>query len=422
MSLERELRKDWDSVFYPAPDPIIEPMPEQAPGTSRPGDILVAEAGSRGLPESAFSGEVQAEMKSFDPTMRQQAADKLQSVLENLGVDRYKARQNAQSFIGGPSSNLPLNMGLVDALANLPGFKTIVGTAMLPMYTEEGALAIEEGIESAKRGDYVSAGIETVVGAVNALPGAQAAKDVGKSVVKKAKSLLKTVSAKDIPTLFSHGTSETSAESIMKSGKFDVSNADRKYTYSQFGRQAAYLTPEKGWWLDADRAANSRAITYESAIDAKIDPKAKIVRIDSEQELNQLAKKSGFVDAYDMMKSLDVDSLDYIKESRKAKSMTLLQFTSEMKKEYPSMSSKQIKEHYDEMRNFEEKAFGESDKATKQLIASGVDGIYISDKFQPSQFKNWHPASDQLAMFRPELIKPVGKRSLKNPTSKQESK
>jgi len=191
MSLERELRKDWDSVFYPAPDPIVEQAPDQTPGTSQPGDVLVAEAGSRGLPESAFSGEVQAEMKSFDPTMRQQAADKLQSVLESLGVDRYKARQNAQSFIGGASSNLPLNMGLVDALANLPGIGTAIGTAMLPMYTEEGALAIEEGIESAKRGDYVSAGIETVVGAVNALPGAQAAKDVGKSVVKKAKSLVK---------------------------------------------------------------------------------------------------------------------------------------------------------------------------------------------------------------------------------------
>lgn len=189
MSLERELRKDWDSVFYPAPDPIVEQAP--APGTSQAGDVLVAEAGSRGLPESAYSGEVQAEMKSFDPTMRQQAADKLQAVLESLGVDRYKARQNAQSFIGGPSSNLPATMGLVDALAMLPGIGTAIGTAMLPMYTEEGALAIAEGIESAKEGDLISAGIETAVGALNVLPGAQAAKDVSKRVVKKAKSLVK---------------------------------------------------------------------------------------------------------------------------------------------------------------------------------------------------------------------------------------
>jgi len=189
MSLERELRKDWDSVFYPAPDPIVEQAP--APGTSQAGDVLVAEAGSRGLPESAYSGEVQAEMKSFDPTMRQQAADKLQAVLESLGVDRYKARQNAQSFIGGPSSNLPATMGLVDALAMLPGIGTAIGTAMLPMYTEEGALAIAEGIESAKEGDLISAGIETAVGALNVLPGAQAAKDVSKRVVKKAKLLVK---------------------------------------------------------------------------------------------------------------------------------------------------------------------------------------------------------------------------------------
>ena len=191
MSLERELRKDWDSVFYPAPDPIVEPAPVQAPGTSQPGDVLVAEAGSRGLPESAYSGQVQAEMKSFDPTTRVEIADKLQSVLESLGVDRYIARRNAQSFIGGASSNLPAQMGLVDALAMLPGIGTAIGTAMLPMYTEEGALAIEEGIRSTKEGDLISAGIEIAAGALDVLPGAQAAKDVGKTVVKKTKSLVK---------------------------------------------------------------------------------------------------------------------------------------------------------------------------------------------------------------------------------------
>lgn len=192
MSLERELRRDWDSVFYPAPDPIVEPMPaEQALGTSQPGDVLVAEVGSRGLPETAYSGEVQSEIKSYDPTMREQAASKLQAVLESLGVDRYKARQNAQSFIGGPSSNFPVQMGLVDALAMLPGIGTAIGTAMLPMYVEEGALAIEEAVNSAKQGDYVSAGIEGTVGALNVVPGVQAAKTIGKGVVKKAKALIK---------------------------------------------------------------------------------------------------------------------------------------------------------------------------------------------------------------------------------------
>jgi hypothetical protein len=191
MSLERELRKDWDSVFYPAPDPIVEPAPVQAAGTSQAGDVLVAEVGSRNLPETAYSGEAQAEMKSFNPTMREQTASKLQGILESLGVDRYKARQNAESFIGGASSNFPAQMGLVDALAMLPGIGTAIGTAMLPMYVEEGVLAIEEGVRSAKEGDLVSAGIEGTVGALNVLPGVQAAKTIGKGVVKKVKSLVK---------------------------------------------------------------------------------------------------------------------------------------------------------------------------------------------------------------------------------------
>lgn len=186
MSLERELRKDWDSVYYPAPEPIVEQAPVQDTGA-----IQLAEVGSRNLPESAYTPDPAARMESFDPTMRQAATDKLQSVLESLGVDRYKARQNAQSFLGGPSSNFPASLGLVDALAMLPGINTAIGTAMLPMYTEEAANAVVEGIQSAKQGDYVSAGIETVVGALGVIPGAEAASKVGKSVIKKAKSLVK---------------------------------------------------------------------------------------------------------------------------------------------------------------------------------------------------------------------------------------
>jgi hypothetical protein len=186
MSLERELRKDWDSVYYPAPEPIVEQAPAQDTGA-----IQLAEVGSNKLPTSAYSGYYQDEIKSYDPTMRQQAASKLQSVLESLGVDRYKARQNAESFLGGPSSNLPLNLGLVDALAMLPGIGVAVGTTMLPMYVEEGALEMQKGLEFAKRGDFVNAGISTIAGAVDVLPGGQAAVKIGKGVVKKAKSLVK---------------------------------------------------------------------------------------------------------------------------------------------------------------------------------------------------------------------------------------
>jgi hypothetical protein len=45
MSIERELRGNWDSVYYPAPEPMVEEA--MAPG-QLPGDVLVAEAGGGG--------------------------------------------------------------------------------------------------------------------------------------------------------------------------------------------------------------------------------------------------------------------------------------------------------------------------------------------------------------------------------------
>lgn len=243
----------------------------------------------------------------------------------------------------------------------------------------------------------------------------------------------KSVKPKEIPALFSHGTTEKSAQSIMESGKFDPATSNRQYSYSEFGLKASYLTPQEGWWLNSEKAQGGRAIVYDSAVDVKVDPKAKIVRIDSPEELHQLAKKSGFVDAYDMMKSLSVDSIEYAIDAQKATTSSLEEFSSFMKKRYPEFSGNpsDIADHYEEMKKLGQ-YFNEADNATKQLLDSGVDGIYISDKFSanlgPENYENWYPAGDQLAMFRQEMLKPVGKRSLKDspsstiPTSQQEPK
>ena len=56
----------------------------------------------------------QPEMRAYDPTTRERIASFLQAGFEGLGMDRYKARKNAQTLIGGPSSNLPLDMGIAD--------------------------------------------------------------------------------------------------------------------------------------------------------------------------------------------------------------------------------------------------------------------------------------------------------------------
>lgn len=127
-----------------------------------------------------------AEMKAYDPTMREQAAEKLQSILEGLGVERYKARQNAQSFLGGASSNMPLNLGLVDYLTMIPGMSTAVGAAMLPVYTEESMRSLEAAKASAEAGKFGKAGIEAVGGSLGMIPAVSGAANITKKIVQKA--------------------------------------------------------------------------------------------------------------------------------------------------------------------------------------------------------------------------------------------
>jgi hypothetical protein len=160
--------------------PDEPPMPEQAaPAGQQPGDVLVAEAGSRNLPESAYSGEPPkyARMESYDPTLRETIANKMQTWLEGMGVDRYKARQNAQTFMGGESSNLPLSIGIAD-------FVPFLGTTM---QLEESGIMAGEAVESAKRGDLGTAALQAGGAAAGLIPGAASTIKTGKAITKKIK-------------------------------------------------------------------------------------------------------------------------------------------------------------------------------------------------------------------------------------------
>lgn len=175
MSIERELRTNWDTVYYPEPEPVVEQ--QMAPG-KQPGDVLVAEAGSRGLPESAYSGEPPkyAQMSAYDPTVREQVANKMQMWLESMGVDRYKARQNAQTFMGGGSSNLPLTMGIADIIP-------YIGTGM---QTEEAIRLGSDAMTSAQQGNYGTAALQAGGAAVGLIPGAVGTGQVTKKLLPKA--------------------------------------------------------------------------------------------------------------------------------------------------------------------------------------------------------------------------------------------
>jgi hypothetical protein len=225
---------------------------------------------------------------------------------------------------------------------------------------------------------------------------------------QKPGGLLAEVGGTPLPSVFVHGTSPENAAAIRKAGKFDPSAAtNRMYSYSQMGPDTSYFAPEGSWWLDKEKAASARAIQYDDAVKMQLDPSAKVRVVDDEIQLNKLAKEAGFVDAYDMMTTLNVDSLEYAKQAEMAKNLSLKDFSSRMKNEFPDYSYSNMKEHYDEMRNLSG-YFDAAKNATKQLTNSGIDGIYISPKYSENASAPldwWHPAGDQLALFRPELAK-----------------
>ncbi len=162
------------------------------------------------------------EMRAYDPTMRERMASALQSGMEGMGVNRYKARKHAQTIMGGESSNLPGGVGIADALAAV---NPVAAVAMSPFYVQEGARSVESAADAVKRGDYVDAGIETAFGAANIIPGVRQLGKAGKEVIKKLKTI-------DLPKLKPIGTDsvpkkQSLQEWAMAGGGVPLSHKDR---------------------------------------------------------------------------------------------------------------------------------------------------------------------------------------------------
>ena len=178
-AIENKYLSALTAVQFPT-EPVeqeVAAAPEKpmAPG-QRPGDILVAEVGSRGLPDFAYSGNKPAEMKPYDPTVRERLASFLQAGFEGMGVDRYKARQNAQTLLGGPSSNLPLNLGLADVVPFL-------GTGL---QTEEAVRMGGEAVTSAQQGNYGTAAMQAGGAVIGMVPGVAGTVKAAKPLIPKA--------------------------------------------------------------------------------------------------------------------------------------------------------------------------------------------------------------------------------------------
>ena len=153
--------------------------------------MQLAEVGATKMADYGYSGQRQATMTDYDPTVRERMADFLQAGFEKFGMDRYKARQNAQTLIGGPSSNLPLNTGLADIVPFL-------GTAL---QTQEAARMGEESITSAQQGNYGTAAMQAGGAVVGMIPGVAGTVKAGKALAPKAgEMVLDSMSMLGTPT------------------------------------------------------------------------------------------------------------------------------------------------------------------------------------------------------------------------------
>jgi len=132
----------------------------------------------------------QPEMRAYDPTTRERIASFLQAGFEGLGMDRYKARKNAQTLIGGPSSNLPLDLGLADIVP-------LLGTGL---QTEEAARMGGQAVESAKAGQLGTAALQAGGAAIGLVPGAagtvKTAMAVGRAGERLAEKTVPEIMAK----------------------------------------------------------------------------------------------------------------------------------------------------------------------------------------------------------------------------------
>jgi hypothetical protein len=156
------------------PDAPVEPVTAEQPAEAMPSmDGMQLAAGPSRTMSDAGGG--MGEIKAYDPTVRERMAEFLQAGFERFGMDRFKARQRAQTMLGGPSSNLPLNLGFADVVPFL-------GTGL---QTEEAVRMGGEAVTSAQQGNYGTAALQAGGAAIGMIPGAVGTVKAGKALAKE---------------------------------------------------------------------------------------------------------------------------------------------------------------------------------------------------------------------------------------------
>jgi hypothetical protein len=132
-----------------------------------------------------FDSNAPGEVRSVTPTVKERMASGLQAAMESAGSDRSKARQRAQTIVGGPNSRLPGGFGVADIGAMV---NPTVAAAMIPVYAESAMHDLANVPDALKRGDYIGAGVDTAFGLMDLIPAVGQGKQVAKGVAKGIKN------------------------------------------------------------------------------------------------------------------------------------------------------------------------------------------------------------------------------------------
>jgi hypothetical protein len=121
------------------------------------------------------------EARAYSPTMREKSVARVQDVLEErLGVDRPSAIRMAETVLGGPGSNLPLGVGLID----------IPLAPSVPFLMEESARSVGQAGRAFEQGDYSGALASYGAAVLQGIPGVAALKILTPVVARGAQQIL----------------------------------------------------------------------------------------------------------------------------------------------------------------------------------------------------------------------------------------
>lgn len=171
------------------------------------------------------------------------------------------------------------------------------------------------------------------------------------------------------PLYIAHGTNTANKQSIVASGKFEINDANRQYSYSELGPDTVYFTSPKGWWLDKEQAANGRASVYEDKVLAEVSPDANLVTLNSPADAEAFAQSLGYP-SWEKLPFFVDGMTDGVESAKRARDY------------YAPLKAK--------------------------LEEKGIDGLVISRDFDAGPETGFsYPAKDQVAVFNLSKVKPV---------------